>query len=444
MKKFYITLLIFVIGLVAAIAVTAFNNPSGNPPTGNGALTVDSGLNVGIGKNPSYKLDVNGIINGTALYVGGAPYVGSQWTTTGSNIYYNTGNVGIGNTDPGSYKLKVTGTTQTSGFQLGTTATAGYVLTTDASGVGTWQAISALPSGASGQTLRHNGTTWVANSVIYNDGTNVGIGTTNPSHELDLGPGTSGHALSFSDYVILGAAYSSGATLLGNMVMPVSGSSGYAKSTGITIAQAAIEMKTGVINFATKASDASAKGTVWNMAANTKMTITNAGNVGIGTASPGSNKLAIAGGNLDLGGSNITGVNKLTVTSIDPVFQINGRQYVTYVPDTIGQKVELVGQAQLTNGEWSIDLSGQKENSDLWLFYQIVKPETIIPLVSSQSSASLYAYMDGANLVVKLKDGDPQAKFSYQLTASRIDQKTDYITPETDSSVYIDVDSLKK
>ena len=338
MKKFYITLLIFVIGLVAAIAVTAFNNPSDNPPTGNGALTVDSGLNVGIGKNPSYKLDVNGIINGTALYVGGAPYVGSQWTTTGSNIYYNTGNVGIGNTDPGSYKLKVTGTTQTSGFQLGTTATAGYVLTTDASGVGTWQAISALPSGASGQTLRHNGTTWVANSVIYNDGTNVGIGT----------------------------------------------------------------------------------------------------------ASPGSNKLAIAGGNLDLGGSNITGVNKLTVTSIDPVFQINGRQYVTYVPDTIGQKVELVGQAQLTNGEWSIDLSGQKENSDLWLFYQIVKPETIIPLVSSQSSASLYAYMDGANLVVKLKDGDPQAKFSYQLTASRIDQKTDYITPETDSSVYIDVDSLKK
>lgn len=402
MKKVYSFFLILVIGLVAAVAVTAFNNPSGNPPTGNGALTVDSGLNVGIGKNPSYKLDVNGIINGTALYVGGAPYVGSQWTTSGSNIYYNTGNVGIGNTDPGTYKLKVTGTTQTTGFQLGTSATAGQVLTTDASGVGTWQAVSALPSGTSGQTLRYNGSAWVANSVIYNDGTNVGIGTT-PGAKLDV---SGGHIyISNNSY---------------GLIFKSNGGTGIFTTSGGN-----------TLNFATND-------------VGDRMVINSSGNVGIGTASPGSNRLAISGGNLDLGGSNITGVNKLTVTSIDPVFQINGQQYVTYVPDTIGQKVELVGQAQLVNGELKIDLSGQKENSDLWLFYQIVKPETIIPLVSSQSSASLYAYMDGANLVVKLKDGDPQAKFSYQLTASRIDQKTDYLSPETKSGVYIDVDSLKK
>jgi hypothetical protein len=35
-------------------------------------------------------------------------------------------------------------------------------------------------TGTSGQTLRHNGTTWVAASNIYNNGTEVGIGTTNP------------------------------------------------------------------------------------------------------------------------------------------------------------------------------------------------------------------------------------------------------------------------
>lgn len=33
-------------------------------------------------------------------------------------------------------------------------------------------------SGTTGQTLRHNGTTWVASGNLYNNGTNVGIGTT--------------------------------------------------------------------------------------------------------------------------------------------------------------------------------------------------------------------------------------------------------------------------
>ncbi len=49
----------------------------------------------------------------------------------------------------------------------------------------TWVRLSiagegALPPGVSGQTLRHDGTNWVANSLIYNNGTNVGIGTTTP------------------------------------------------------------------------------------------------------------------------------------------------------------------------------------------------------------------------------------------------------------------------
>ncbi len=38
-----------------------------------------------------------------------------------------------------------------------------------------------LPSGTINQTLHHNGTTWVANSLITNTGANVGIGTTNPN-----------------------------------------------------------------------------------------------------------------------------------------------------------------------------------------------------------------------------------------------------------------------
>ena len=43
-----------------------------------------------------------------------------------------------------------------------------------------------LPSGTINQTFRHDGSTWVANSLITNTGTNVGIGTTNPNSSAIL------------------------------------------------------------------------------------------------------------------------------------------------------------------------------------------------------------------------------------------------------------------
>ena len=52
----------------------------------------------------------------------------------------------------------------------------------------------ALPSGTTNQTLRHDGTSWVANSLITNTGNNVGIGTNSPSSSaiLSLNSSTQG------------------------------------------------------------------------------------------------------------------------------------------------------------------------------------------------------------------------------------------------------------
>jgi len=48
----------------------------------------------------------------------------------------------------------------------------GYVLKT-VGGVPTWSVESGLPSGTSGQTLRHSGTSWVASSLLFNNSTNI-------------------------------------------------------------------------------------------------------------------------------------------------------------------------------------------------------------------------------------------------------------------------------
>ena len=71
-------------------------------------LAVRNNGNVGIGTStPAQRLDVVGNVNGAGLCIAGDcktawSQVGgtSQWTTSGSNIYFNTGNVGVGTTTP--------------------------------------------------------------------------------------------------------------------------------------------------------------------------------------------------------------------------------------------------------------------------------------------------------------------------------------------------------
>jgi len=84
---------------------------------GNERMRIDAIGNMGIGSSLPFKeLDVSGNINFTGnLFQNSSPYIGSQWTTSNNNIYYNIGNVGIGTSNP-SATLDVSGNIRINGY----------------------------------------------------------------------------------------------------------------------------------------------------------------------------------------------------------------------------------------------------------------------------------------------------------------------------------------
>ncbi|RKZ32488.1 hypothetical protein DRQ19_04020, partial [bacterium] len=114
--------------------------------------------------------------------------------------------------------------------------------------------------------------------------------------------------------------------------------------------------------------------------------------------------------------------DKLYANEVDPIIQINGKQYRTWAGETIGLRTDVVGQARLENGIWQVELAQMPEGSDLWLFYHAVAESTIIPFVTAQDEAYLIARVDGSLFTVKALSGDMNARFSYRLSGKRVDK----------------------
>jgi hypothetical protein len=115
----------------------------------------------------------------------------SQWVTSGANIYYTAGNVGIGTTSPGS-ALDVKGTLRLSG------SSSGYVGLAPAATAGSTTYTLPSADGSSNQVLRTNGSgvlSWVTSgsgtvTSVSGTGTVSGIslsGTVTTSGNLTLG-----------------------------------------------------------------------------------------------------------------------------------------------------------------------------------------------------------------------------------------------------------------
>ncbi|MBN1756575.1 hypothetical protein JW877_10255 [bacterium] len=149
---------------------------------------------------------------------------------------------------------------------------------------------------------------------------------------------------------------------------------------------------------------------------------------------------------IDMSGNDIGDVNEITAVSIDPVYLINGELYRTWVPDMVGQKTECVGEAELNgDGLFVIDLAQQPRGSDLWLFWNAVALNTIIPFVTPQGPVNLYAKIEDSKFLVASLDGTGGIPFSYRLIGIRNDFRN--MTPEQTNrrdkpaSTYIDIDN---
>lgn len=222
------------------------------------------------------------------------------------------GRVGIGTNNP-QQPLDVSGTVQMTGFRFPTSPTNGYVLTSDATGTGTWQPAAAGGIGGSGTTNyipKFTGSTTVGNSVIYESGGNVGIGTTTPTATLALG-GVPARTIKMERNPIGGAVGLS-------LTIEAGGASvGYLnKWGGDLILQSGISTGNQASRIQFLTATAGASGTADN-APTVKMAILGNGNVGIGTTNPQ--------GALDV--SSTTGaliVPRMTTVQRDALTAVNG------------------------------------------------------------------------------------------------------------------------
>ncbi len=103
------------------------------PDAGTDLILNPQGGNIGIGTNaPIAKLDVAGLVNATGYLLNGLPM--EQWVTSGSNIYNNSGNVGIGMDiayNIQNYKLAVNGSIGAREVFIETDSWPDYVLEKD-------------------------------------------------------------------------------------------------------------------------------------------------------------------------------------------------------------------------------------------------------------------------------------------------------------------------
>ncbi|MFZ2310640.1 MAG: hypothetical protein WAW11_03785 [Patescibacteria group bacterium] len=288
----------------------------------------------------------------------------------GSGIWNSSGNVGIGTTP--NTKLSILGGDDASGAGVLELRTSGGTnLKIGGNTTYSWiQSHSSLP-------LHIND---LGNNVILNlGGGSVGIGITNPGTKLDVS-GSLRNSLA-TTHSLLGAA--------GNVVV-------MADNTGTLYS-------TPLATFASSITG---------------------------------DYLPLAGGSLtgdlNMGGNDILNINKLTVNTIDPLYNIKGTNYSTFAPSIAGGvKEEYTGRADIkakssTDGvrEYVIDFDTIEVGSDLWVWRHTVdfSDKNVEVLITPYGGfAQVYSSIKDNKIIFK---ADRAVSVHYRLSGRRVDWKS--------------------
>ncbi len=360
------------------------------------------------------------------------------------------------------------------------TITAAALNTTGSLGVGTstpWGLLSVNPNGITGPAFVVGSST-LTRFVIDNGG-NVGIGSTTPARKISVQDAVSTAQVTiaydttrYTDFLT---------SSVGDLTITPQGSDIFSNDTNLWICTGGscpsgtptgngniiVENKIGIgtttPQYLLTINSTNTTDNLFQIAttSNQKVFIVdNNGKVGIGTSTPTqqlsiSDRLFVgAGGATGLGTATSTFqgdikiVGKLDVSTIDPVYTIDGVKYATYGHSTIGIKEEAVAALELEQYnaktgyyEKKLSFNDLEEGSDLWLFYQVTDfgadwKNLVINLTASFDGRVFYKKMpnEAAVIVSATKAGEVSARF----IANRYDAaKWPNLRPDQDDTEYL-------